>query len=309
MIRENNLTTNDLIWPIFLAPKTQSTELMPDVFVLSIEDASKEIEHAIKLGIPAVAIFPQIDQDKKNNKGSFALDENNIICTAIKKFKQQFSDEIGIICDVALDPYTDHGHDGVLDSNGYVDNDLTVEILCQQALLQASCGCDILAPSDMMDGRVATIRETLETNNYHNTIMVPYAVKYASTFYNPFRNVMQLKGNIDKQSYQVDISNSEESMREIALDVQEGADAIILKPSMIYGDIIRQTKDNFNIPIYAYQVSGEYSMLKLASKNNIFDEDKVFLECLISLKRAGADGIITYAAKKIAKLLKDTSNN
>jgi len=306
MISENNLSVNDLIWPIFvcegnnIADKVNS---MPGVFRYSIDKILKELEAVIKLKIPAIALFPQIDSALKDKDGSQAIDENNLICRTIISIKKQFP-ELGIICDVALDPFTDHGHDGLI-VNDIVDNDATLKVLEKQALVQANAGCDIIAPSDMMDGRVGIIRKALDENNFQNTLILSYAAKYASKFYGPFRDAISSSGNLkggSKSSYQMDIANSNEALREVALDIKEGADMVMVKPGMPYLDIIQRIKSDFNIPTFAYQVSGEYSMIKGAIDNNWLDS-KVIKESLLSFKRAGADGILTYFAKEIAEEL------
>ncbi len=306
MISENNLSVNDLIWPIFvcegnnIADKVNS---MPGVFRYSIDNILKELEAVIKLKIPAIALFPQIDSALKDKDGSQAIDENNLICRTIISIKKNFPD-LGIICDVALDPYTDHGHDGLI-VNDIVDNDATLKVLEKQALVQANAGCDIIAPSDMMDGRVGIIRKALDENNFQNTLILSYAAKYASKFYGPFRDAISSSGNLkgeSKSSYQMDIANSNEALREVALDIKEGADMVMVKPGMPYLDIIQRIKSDFNIPTFAYQVSGEYSMIKGAIDNNWLDS-KVIKESLLSFKRAGADGILTYFAKEIAEEL------
>ena len=306
MISENNLSVNDLIWPIFvcegnnIADKVNS---MPGVFRYSIDNILKELETVIKLKIPAIALFPQIDSALKNKDGSQAIDENNLICRTIISIKKHFPD-LGIICDVALDPFTDHGHDGLI-VNDIVDNDATLKVLEKQALVQANAGCDIIAPSDMMDGRVGIIRKALDENNFQNTLILSYAAKYASKFYGPFRDAISSSGNLkggSKSSYQMDIANSNEALREVALDIKEGADMVMVKPGMPYLDIIQRIKSDFNIPTFAYQVSGEYSMIKGAIDNNWLDS-KVIKESLLSFKRAGADGILTYFAKEIAEEL------
>ena len=306
MISENNLSVNDLIWPIFvcegnnIADKVNS---MPGVFRYSIDKILKELEAVIKLKIPAIALFPQIDSALKNKEGSQAIDENNLICRTIRSIKKQFPD-LGVICDVALDPFTDHGHDGLI-VNDIVDNDATLKVLEKQALVQANAGCDIIAPSDMMDGRVGIIRKALDENNFQNTLILSYAAKYASKFYGPFRDAISSSGNLkggSKSTYQMDIANSNEALREVALDIKEGADMVMVKPGMPYLDIIQRIKSDFNIPTFAYQVSGEYSMLKGAIDNTWLDS-KELKESLLSYKRAGADGILTYFAKEIAEEL------
>ena len=304
LVSENNLSVNDLIWPLFvcegnnIADKINS---MPGVFRYSIDNILKELETAVKLKIPAIALFPQIDSGLKDEKGSEATNENNLICRTIKSIKKNFPD-LGIICDVALDPYTNHGHDGLV-VNNIVDNDTTLEVLEKQALVQAVAGCDIIAPSDMMDGRVARIRNILDENKFQNTLILSYAAKYASKFYGPFRDAISSSGNLkggSKSTYQMDMANSNEALREVALDIQEGADMVMVKPGMPYLDIIHRIKSEFNIPTFAYQVSGEYAMIKGAINNNWLDS-QVIKESLLSFKRAGADGILTYFAKQIAE--------
>ena len=304
LVSENNLSVNDLIWPLFvcegnnIADKINS---MPGVFRYSIDNILKELETAVKLKIPAIALFPQIDSGLKNEKGSEATNENNLICRTIKSIKKNFPD-LGVICDVALDPYTNHGHDGLV-VNNIVDNDTTLEVLEKQALVQAVAGCDIIAPSDMMDGRVARIRNILDENKFQNTLILSYAAKYASKFYGPFRDAISSSGNLkggSKSTYQMDMANSNEALREVALDIQEGADMVMVKPGMPYLDIIHRIKSEFNIPTFAYQVSGEYAMIKGAINNNWLDS-QVIKESLLSFKRAGADGILTYFAKEIAE--------
>ena len=304
LVSENNLSVNDLIWPLFvcegnnIADKINS---MPGVFRFSIDNILKELETAVKLKIPAIALFPQIDSGMKDEKGSEATNENNLICRTIKSIKKNFPD-LGVICDVALDPYTNHGHDGLV-INNIVDNDTTLEVLEKQALVQAVAGCDIIAPSDMMDGRVARIRNILDENKFQNTLILSYAAKYASKFYGPFRDAISSSGNLkggSKSTYQMDMANSNEALREVALDIQEGADMVMVKPGMPYLDIIHRIKSEFNIPTFAYQVSGEYAMIKGAINNNWLDS-QVIKESLLSFKRAGADGILTYFAKEIAE--------
>ena len=306
MVSENNLSVNDLIWPLFVCEGNNITDKinsMPGVFRYSIDNILKELETVVKLKIPAIALFPQIDSSLKDEKGSQAIDENNLICRTIKSIKKNFPD-LGVICDVALDPYTNHGHDGLV-INDVVDNDATLEILEKQALVQAIAGCDIIAPSDMMDGRVMRIRNILDENKFQNTLILSYAAKYASKFYGPFRDAISSSSNLkgrNKFTYQMDVANSYEALREVALEIQEGADMVMVKPGMPYLDIIQKIKSEFNIPTFAYQVSGEYAMIKGAIDNNWLDS-KVIKESLLSFKRAGADGILTYFAKEIAEEL------
>ena len=306
MVSENNLSVNDLIWPLFVCEGSNVAEKinsMPGVFRYSIDNILKELETVAKLKIPAIALFPQIDSALKDENGSQAIDEDNLICRTIKSIKKNFPD-LGVICDVALDPFTDHGHDGLV-INDIIDNDATLAVLEKQALAQVRAGCDIVAPSDMMDGRVGRIRKSLDDNNFHNTLILSYAAKYASKFYGPFRDAINSSGNLkggSKSTYQMDISNSDEALREVALDINEGADMVMIKPGMPYLDIIQRIKSEFKVPTFAYQVSGEYAMIKGAINNNWLDS-KVIKESLLSFKRAGADGILTYFAKEIAEEL------
>ncbi len=308
MISENNLSVNDLIWPIFVCEGdniADEIKSMPSVFRYSIDNILKELEAVVKLKIPAIALFPQIDNSLKDENGSQAIDENNLICRTIKFIKQNFPD-IGIICDVALDPYTNHGHDGII-IDDIVNNDATLDILEKQALVQAAAGCDIIAPSDMMDGRIGRIRNILDQNKFENTLILSYAAKYASKFYGPFRDAISSSGNLkggSKSSYQMDVANSNEALREVAMDINEGADIVMVKPGMPYLDIIQRVKSEFKVPTFAYQVSGEYSMIKGAVINGWL-ESKVIKESLLSFKRAGADGILTYFAKEIAEELRN----
>ncbi len=308
LVKENRLTVNDLIYPIFISEGTDKKEPipeMPGLFRYSLDNLKNEIKNILSLNIPAIAIFPKISNNLKNPSGSEALNKNNIVCNAIKLIKDTTS-ELGIVCDVALDPYTDHGHDGVI-INDYVDNDETVKILCEQALIQTEAGCDIIAPSDMMDGRIRKIRETLENNNYKNTLIMSYTAKYSSSFYGPFRHAVGSSnnfGNKDKSSYQMDYANSKEAIREAELDISEGADMIMVKPGMPYLDIISKLNQKFDIPIFAYQVSGEYSMIMNAINNGLLDRS-VILETLTSFKRAGCSGILTYFAPVVSKILNE----
>jgi porphobilinogen synthase len=309
LISENYLNTNDLIWPLFVTEGSKIKEeisSMPGIYRNSINELLKEAEEATKLGIPAIAIFPQIDASLKNSKGSEAVNENNLVCRSIKKIKKEFP-ELGIIADVALDPFTDHGHDGLL-INDEINNDETLKILAQQALVQANAGCDIIAPSDMMDGRIKFIRSALDEADFINTQILSYAAKYASGFYGPFRDAVNSSGNLggaSKSTYQMDPANSNEALKEVELDIAEGADMVMIKPGMPYLDIVKIIKDTFKMPTFVYQVSGEYSMLMSAINNKWLDGDKVILESLLSFKRAGANGILTYFAKYIAKKIKN----
>jgi porphobilinogen synthase len=306
LVQENNLSSNDLIWPVFLREGKNIKEpikSMPGVYRYSIDRLEGLVEKALKLEIPMLALFPQTQDSKKNYKGSEALNKNNLVSKALKLIKKKYKN-IGLMCDVALDPYTNHGHDGLL-KNGYVDNDETVKILVKQALLQAEMGCDVIAPSDMMDGRIGEIRKALDKKGFQLVQILSYAVKYASNFYGPFRDAVgsskALKG--DKKNYQMDYKNSKEALREVALDIKEGADFVMVKPGMPYLDIIRLVKDNFKIPVFAYQVSGEYSLIKNGINNNIIKKEAI-IESLISFKRAGANAIVTYFAEEIAKEIK-----
>ena len=307
LIEENNLTPNDFILPIFIVDgknKKIPIKSMPGVYRYTLDKLNFLIDKAIKSGLPMIALFPYTEKKKKNLMGTEALNEDNLVCKALQLIKKKYKNEIGIMCDVALDPYTSHGHDGLLDS-GIVLNDETIEILIQQALLQAQMGCDILAPSDMMDGRIGKIRKSLDKNGYQMTQILSYAVKYASSFYGPFREAVGskalLKGN--KKNYQMDFRNSTEALREVALDIKEGADMVMVKPGLPYLDIIKLVKENFKIPVMAYQVSGEYSLLSNAIKKGLVD-DKVILESLISFKRSGANAIVSYYADRLDKILK-----
>ena len=306
LIQENTLSTSDLILPIFLIDgknKLQSINTMPDIYRHTVDKLGMIIDRALKNKIPMVALFPYTKKTKKDDYGSEALNEENLVCKAIQYIKKKYKNEIGIMCDVALDPYTSHGHDGLLKS-GYVLNDETVDILIKQSLLQAQMGCDVLAPSDMMDGRIGKIRKALDRKNYKMVQILSYAVKYASSFYGPFRNAVGSNSLLksDKKNYQMDYRNSHEALREVALDIKEGADMVMVKPGLPYLDIISLVKNNFKIPVLAYQVSGEYSLISNGIKNKIIDE-KAIIESLIAFKRAGANAIVTYYANKIPKLL------
>ena len=306
LVSENNLSTNDLIWPIFIREGRNIKEpvkLMPGVFRYTLDKIETLIESAINKKIPMIALFPYTPDSKKNAKGSEALNKNNLVCKALRLIKKNYN-EIGIMCDVALDPYTNHGHDGVL-KNNYVDNDETIKILVKQSLLQAEMGCDVIAPSDMMDGRIGEIRKALDNNGFKLVQILSYAVKYASNFYGPFRDVVGSKKLLksNKKDYQMDFSNYKEALREVALDVSEGADFVMVKPGMPYLDIIKLIKDNFKIPVFAYQVSGEYSLIMNGIKNKILNEDAIY-ESLISFKRAGSNAIVTYFADQIVDKLR-----
>ena len=307
LVEESSLSSNDLILPIFLIDgknRIQSIKTMPGVFRYSIDKLSKILDKAIFLKIPMVALFPYSHSKVKNKYGSEALNEDNLVCRAIRYIKKRYKNQIGIMCDVALDPYTTHGHDGLLKS-GYVLNDETIEILIKQSLLQAEMGCDVIAPSDMMDGRIGKIRKALDKNGYQLIQILSYAVKYASSFYGPFRDAVGSKGSLkgDKKNYQMDYRNRLEALREVSLDIKEGADIVMVKPGMPYLDIISLVKNNFKIPVFAYQVSGEYSLINNGIKKGIIDNQAI-LESLISFKRAGASAIVSYYADRVAKDLK-----
>ena len=307
LVEENNLISSDFILPIFLiegSNKKQPIKSMPGVYRYTIDKLGIIIDRAIKNKLPTVALFPYTEKKKKNYLGTEALNEDNLVCRAIRFIKKRYKNQIGIMCDVALDPYTSHGHDGLINS-GIVLNDETVKILVDQSLLQAEMGCDILAPSDMMDGRIGKIRNALDKNGYQMTQILSYAVKYASNFYGPFRDAVGSKGLLkgNKKNYQMDFKNNNEALREVSLDIKEGADMILVKPGLPYLDIIKLVKDNFKIPVLAYQVSGEYSLLENGIKNKLFDKN-IVIESLISFKRAGANAIISYYADRIDKILK-----
>ena len=306
LVQESTLSPNDLIWPIFICEGTnvkQRINTMPGVYRHSIDKLEKLVESAMDKNIPMIALFPNIPNSKKNSKGSEALNKNNLVCKALRLIRKNYKN-IGIMCDVALDPYTSHGHDGIL-KNNYVDNDETIKILIKQSLLQAEMGCDVIAPSDMMDGRVGEIRKALDKNNYELVQILSYAVKYASNFYGPFRDAVGSKKTLkgDKKNYQMDFRNSKEALREVALDIKEGADFVMVKPGMPYLDIIKLIRDNFKIPVFAYQVSGEYSLIKNGIKNQILNEEAI-IESLTSFKRAGASAVVTYFAEEIAQELR-----
>ena len=307
LIQENSLSSSDFILPIFLIDGKnikQSIKTMPDVYRYTIDKLGIIIDKAIKNKIPMVALFPYTNKTKKNEIGTEALNEDNLVCKAIRYIKKRYKNEIGIMCDVALDPYTSHGHDGLIKS-GHVLNDETIEVLINQSLLQAEIGCDVLAPSDMMDGRIGKIRKALDKEGHEMVQILSYAVKYASSFYGPFRDAVGSKGLLkgNKKNYQMDFRNSDEAIREVALDIKEGADMVMVKPGMPYLDIIKTVKDNFKIPVLAYQVSGEYSLLSNSIKRGLIDKKSV-LESLISFKRAGANAIVSYYADRINDLIK-----
>ena len=307
LISENNLSANDLILPIFLTEgknKKEKIKTMPGIYRYSLDKLSGILDEAEKFKIPMIALFPNTSNHQRDHNGSEALNENNLVCRAIKLIKKKYN-KFGVMTDVALDPYTSHGHDGII-LNGKIDNDETLKILEKQALLQASVGSDVIAPSDMMDGRIGVIRKSLDKKKLVDTQILSYAVKYASNFYGPFRDAIgskqKLKG--DKKTYQMDMRNYTESLREVGLDIKEGADFVMVKPGMPYLDIISQIKQNFKIPVFSYQVSGEYSMIVNAIKNKSLNENVVY-ESLISLKRAGSNAIVTYFALDIVRKMKN----
>ncbi|MEM1347635.1 MAG: porphobilinogen synthase [Myxococcota bacterium] len=309
LMREHTLTVDDLIWPVFVREGAQEREVipsMPGVHRLSIDLLVDAVGEAKALGVPAVAVFPVVDASLKTEDAAEAYNPDNLVCRATRALKAAHP-EIGIICDVALDPYTSHGQDGLME-DGHIVNDPTLDVLCQQSLVQAEAGCDVIAPSDMMDGRITSIRMALDADGFADTVRIlSYAAKYASAFYGPFRDAVGSKGNLgqgDKRTYQMDPGNSDEALREVALDLAEGADMVMVKPGMPYLDIARRVKDTFGVPTYAYQVSGEYAMLMGAGERGWVDGAKVMLEALLGFKRAGCDGILTYAALDIARTLR-----
>ena len=306
LISENNLSVDDLILPIFIVEgknKKIPVKSMPGIFRYTLDKLNSVVKTAIDLGIPMIALFPYTQKKLKDALGTESLNPNNLVCRACKQIKKKFKNKIGIMCDVALDPYTAHGHDGIY-ANGNILNDETIKILVEQSLLQASAGCDVLAPSDMMDGRIGVIRKALDKNGFKNVQLLSYAVKYASNFYGPFRDAVGTKNLLkgDKKSYQMDFRNSNEAIREVALDIKEGADMVIVKPGLPYLDIIEKIKKKFKIPVVAYQVSGEYSMITSSIQKEIINKDAI-LETLLSFKRSGANAIITYFAIQVAKEL------
>jgi len=306
LVRENTITVDDLIWPLFIKDGTNvrdEVKSMPGVYRLSIDQAVQEAKEASALGIPCIALFPNTPANLRSERGDEALNENNLINKAMKAIKDAVPD-IGLLADVALDPYTSHGQDGIVEG-GHILNDETVGVLVQQAVLQAGAGADIIAPSDMMDGRIGAIRTELDKAGYTNVQIMAYSAKYASAFYGPFRDAVGSTGVLsgDKKTYQMDPANRLEALREVELDINEGADSVMIKPGMPYLDIIRDVKDTFGIPTYAYQVSGEYAMLVAAAQNGWLDRDTVVAEALLAFKRAGADGILTYFAKELAEEL------
>ena len=307
LVCEQKLSVNDLIWPIFVCPgtnKRQPIDSMPGVFRYSLDELSAAVEEAVELGIPAVALFPATPPEKKTLDGEEAFNSDNLMCSAIRTLKK-LNLNFGIIADVALDPYTTHGQDGLV-RDGYVVNDESVSALCRQAVTQAEAGCDIIAPSDMMDGRIGAIRQALDSAGFENVLIMSYAAKYASAFYGPFRDAVGSAGSLgsgDKRTYQMDPANSDEALREVAFDLEEGADFVMVKPGMPYLDIIRRIHDQFQVPTFAYQVSGEYAMIMGAIERGWLDREKTMLESLVAFKRAGASGILTYFAVEAARLL------
>jgi porphobilinogen synthase len=309
LVGESRLTVDDLIWPLFVHDgenRRQAVPSMPWVERLSIDLLVEAVGTAAGLGIPAVAVFPVTDPAKKTPDGEEAMNPENLLCRAVRAVKAAHGEAIGVICDVALDPYTSHGQDGLV-RDGYVANDETIEVLCRQAIVEARAGCDVIAPSDMMDGRVGAIRHALDEAGFERVSILAYAAKYASAFYGPFRDAVGSAANLasgDKRTYQMDAANTDEALREVALDICEGADMVMVKPGMPYLDVVRRVKDVFGMPTFAYQVSGEYSMLAAAAANGWLDREKAILESLLAFKRAGADGVLTYFAIEAAQLLR-----
>jgi porphobilinogen synthase len=310
LVQENHLSVNDLIWPLFVCEgksRRKPITSMPGVERLSIDLLVDAVGEAVELGIPAVALFPATPSEKKTPDCEEAINADNLVCRAVSAVKKAHGNQIGVICDVALDPYSSHGQDGLV-RDGYVVNDETVAMLCRQAVVQAEAGCDIIAPSDMMDGRIGAVRKALDAAGFEYVQIMAYAAKYASAFYGPFRDAVGSAANLgsgDKRTYQMDPANGNEAIREVALDIAEGADSVMVKPGMPYLDIVRRVKDTFGVPTFAYQVSGEYAMLTAAAEKGWLDRDKVMLESLLAFKRAGADGILTYFARDAAKLVAD----
>jgi porphobilinogen synthase len=307
LVRETVLTSDDLIWPLFVVEGTRTSvpiASMPGVDRLSVDEAVRAAERAVKLAIPCLALFPYTDPALRDADGSEALNADNLVCRAVRAIKKEVP-EVGLLCDVALDPYTSHGHDGLL-RDGIIRNDETVAVLVRQALVQAAAGCDIIAPSDMMDGRVGAIRAGLDQAGYADVQIMAYSAKYASAFYGPFRDAVGTSATLlgDKRTYQMDAGNSDEALREVELDIAEGADMVMVKPGLPYLDILHRVKDAFGMPTFAYQVSGEYAMLMAAAQNGWLDGDKAMLESLIAFKRAGADGVLTYFAPRVAAMLR-----
>ncbi len=308
MVRENTLTPADLIWPLFVTSGTGVEEpvaTLPGVSRWSVDLIVKRAGEAIALGIPCVALFPHTPADKRSDDGAEALNPDNLMCQAVRAIKAEHKDKIGVLTDVALDPYTAHGQDGLVDDGGYVLNDETVAVLVDQAVNQANAGADIIAPSDMMDGRIGMIRRALEMNGHTGVQIMSYAAKYASAFYGPFRDAVGSRGLLkgDKKSYQMDPANAQEALREVAMDIAEGADSVMVKPGLPYLDIIKSVKDSFDVPVFAYQVSGEYAMIEAAVAAGAGERDALVLETLMAFKRAGCSGVLTYHAAHVARLL------
>jgi porphobilinogen synthase len=307
LVAENQLSANDLIWPVFVHDGDEARidiPTLPGVARLSIDQLVKDVGEAKSVGLPLIAIFPVVDAAKKTDEAEEAYNADNLICRAVAAVKEAH-DGIGIMCDVALDPFTSHGHDGLL-RDGYIVNDETLDVLCKQAVVQARAGCDVIAPSDMMDGRVGAIRAALDAEGFQNVRIMAYAAKYASALYGPFRDAVGSAPNLgggDKKTYQMDPANSDEALREVALDIEEGADMVMVKPGLFYLDILQRVKEAFSMPTFAYQVSGEYAMLKVAGQQGLVDGERVMDEALLAFKRAGANGILTYAALETAKKL------
>jgi len=310
MVRESQLTTDDLIWPLFLIEGARArvpVPSMPGIERLSVDEAVRAAERAARLAIPCIALFPYTDPQLRDEDGSEALNPDNLVCRAIRAIKREVP-EVGILCDVALDPYTSHGHDGLL-RDGVIVNDETVAVLVRQALVEAQAGCDIIAPSDMMDGRVGAIRSALDDAGLGGVSIMAYAAKYASAFYGPFRDAVGSAATLtgDKRTYQMDPANLEEALREVELDIAEGADMVMVKPGMPYLDVLRRVKDAFDMPTFAYQVSGEYAMIMAAAQNGWLDEEKAMMESLIAFKRAGASGVLSYFSPRVASKLRSTT--
>ena len=310
-MRETQLSADDLIFPVFVKEGSGDKQVipsMPEICRLSIDLLLQEAEELVQLGIPAIALFPVVGQESKSLDGREAYNPDGLVQNAVRALKSRFP-ELGVITDVALDPYTTHGQDGIIDDSGYVMNEATVEVLCRQALSHAEAGADVIAPSDMMDGRIGSIRKTLEDNQQIHTRILAYSAKYASAYYGPFRDAVGSSGNLgasSKDSYQMDIANSDEALHEVALDLAEGADMVMIKPGMPYLDIVSRVKRELAVPTFVYQVSGEYAMHMAAFQNGWLDKDRIALESLIAIKRAGADGILTYFAKHVGRLLQQT---
>ena len=307
LVRENVLTTDDLIWPMFVVDGNNTrtpVASMPGVERLTVDQVVRDAERAMRLNIPCIALFPFTEASLRDETGSEALNSDNLVCQSVRAIKKEFPD-LGVLCDVALDPFTSHGHDGLIE-DGKILNDETVAVLVRQALVQAEAGCDVIAPSDMMDGRVGAIREALDDNGFVDVQIMAYAAKYASAFYGPFRDAIGSAKTLtgDKRTYQMDSANSDEALREVELDIAEGADMVMVKPGMPYLDIVRRVKDTFSMPTFVYQVSGEYAMIAAAANNGWIDGDRAMMESLLAFKRAGADGVLTYFAPKVAEMLK-----